>query len=173
MTPDQLQKIMPLAHDRAALFFAPLVAAMQEFQINTPLRQAAFLAQIAHESCQLLYVKELASGAAYQGRKDLGDIHPVDGEKYKGRGLIQITGLNNYQFVASALKIDCVNHPELLEQPVNACRSAAWFWQTHGLNELADKDFFVTITRRINGGLNGLSERQQFYKIAKQVFDIK
>ena len=166
ITLDQLQQIMPHAGGRAAVFLDSLNAAMEEFSINTPLRQAAFLAQIAHESGSLRYVKELATGSAYENRKDLGNVKAGDGPRYKGRGLIQITGRTNYQRVASVLGFDCVNHPELLESRTNACRSAAWWWKEHGLNELADAGEFRKITRRINGGYNGEAERLRYYQIA-------
>jgi putative chitinase len=172
MTIDQLLQIMPFAKSRAALFIDPLNATMDEFEINTPARQAAFLAQVAHESGQLLYVRELASGTAYEGRADLGNTQLGDGVKYKGRGLIQITGRNNYAALMMALDIDCLEHPELLESPINACRSAGWFWGTHKLNQLADIPDFLTITKRINGGTNGLADRQAFYATAKQVLGV-
>lgn len=169
MSPADLLKIMPLAGPRAEKFCQPLNDAMAEFDINTPARQAAFLAQVAHESGQLRYVRELASGAAYEGRKDLGNAVTGDGARYKGRGLIQITGRANYAAAMLALDIDCLDTPELLEQPANAARSAAWFWKTHGLNELADAGDQTTITRRINGGTNGLAERLAFFETAKRV----
>lgn len=172
LTSEQLLAIMPEAKGRVAKFIDPLNAAMAEFGINTPARMAAFLAQIGHESGRLVYVKELASGSAYEGRKDLGNTSPGDGVKYKGRGLIQITGKANYIALMMALGIDCVEKPEVVEQPVNACRSAAWFWKTRGLNELADKGDFLTITKRINGGTNGLLDRQSLYTSAKRVFGI-
>lgn len=169
VTTEQLKKIMPQAGKRAALFVDHLNKAMEEFEINTPFRQAAFLAQIAHESGQLVYVKELASGEAYEGRQDLGNTSEGDGKRYKGRGLIQLTGKANYISLMLALGIDCLNKPELLEEPENACRSAAWFWKTHGLNELADKQEFRKITRIINGGYNGMADRQKFYDKARGV----
>jgi putative chitinase len=169
LTTDQLKHILPLAGTRADTFCAPLNAAMAEFGIGTPPREAAFLAQIAHESGQLRYVRELASGAAYEGRKDLGNVVTGDGVRYKGRGLIQVTGRANYKACGAALGLDLITHPELLEQPVNACRSAAWFWKTHGLNELADAGDQVRITRRINGGTNGLAERLAYFEIAEKV----
>lgn len=158
-----LQSIMPFAKARIPSFVAPLNGAMHEFHINSPIRQAAFIAQIAHESGELRYVKEIASGAAYEGRKDLGNTQPGDGMKYKGRGLIQITGRNNYLECGKALGVDLVTQPELLETNDLACRSAAWFWASHGLNDLADKGDFYRITKRINGGTNGLKERQAYY----------
>ena len=154
---------MPFAKARIPAFIEPLNAAMHEFHINSPIRQAAFIAQIAHESGELRYVEEIASGSAYEGRKDLGNTQPGDGMKYKGRGLIQITGRNNYLECGKALGVDLVTQPELLETNDLACRSAAWFWASHGLNDLADKGDFERITKRINGGYNGLKERQAYY----------
>lgn len=168
ITISQLVSIMPNASKRVATYIDPLNAAMDEFQINTSTREAAFLAQIGHESGQLLYVEEIASGAAYEGRADLGNNEPGDGIRFKGRGLIQITGRANYAAVAMALDIDCLDNPQLLCTPVNACRSAAWYWQTHGLNELADAGEFQTITRRINGGLNGEADREALWDTAKK-----
>lgn len=169
LTLDQLIKIMPYAKARAARFIDGLNETMAEFGITTPARQAAFLAQIGHESGQLQYVKELASGEAYEGRKDLGNTQPGDGRRYKGRGLIQITGRANYIASGDALNLDLIDHPELLEEPGNACRSAGWFWSKHGLNELADAGDFERITRRINGGLNGWEDRQALHTVAERV----
>lgn len=165
----QLLTIMPLARSRAASFLDPLNAAMAEFSINTPARQAAFLAQVGHESGQLLYVREIASGAAYEGRADLGNTQPGDGARFRGRGLIQVTGRANYVAAMLALDLDCVEHPELIEQPLNACRSAGWFWRSHGLNELADAGDQVRVTRRVNGGTNGLAERLALFTVAQRV----
>ena len=162
---DQLTQIMPFAKARASLFLEP----MTEFEINTPLRQAAFLALIGHESGQLRYVRELASGAAYEGRKGLGNFQQGDGVRFKGRGLIQLTGRANYIALMMQLNIDCVEKPELLEEPINACRSAGWFWKGYGLNALADKKEFLKITKRINGGINGLADRQELYERALEV----
>lgn len=163
ITGTQLQSIMPFAKARIPSFVAPLNGAMHEFHINSPIRQAAFIAQIAHESGELRYVEEIASGSAYEGRKDLGNTQPGDGMRYKGRGLIQITGRNNYAECGKALGVDLITNPELLETNDLACRSAAWFWASRGLNDLADKGDINRICRRINGGLNGLKERQAYY----------
>ena len=154
---------MPFAKARIPSFVAPLNGAMHEFHINSPIRQAAFIAQIAHESGELRYVEEIASGIAYEYRKDLGNTQPGDGMKFKGRGLIQITGRNNYHECGKALGVDLITNPELLETNDLACRSAAWFWASHGLNDLADKGDINRICRRINGGLNGLSDRMAYY----------
>ncbi|WP_371767477.1 glycoside hydrolase family 19 protein [Massilia sp.] len=169
VTANDLKRILPLAGARADTFCAPLNIAMGEFEINTPARQAAFIAQIAHESGQFRYVRELASGAAYEGRADLGNTMTGDGVRFKGRGLIQITGRANYKACGAALGLDLILYPELLEQPMYACRSAAWFWKARGLNELADAGDQLKITRRINGGTNGLAERLAYFEIAKKV----
>jgi putative chitinase len=169
ITLDELHQIMPYAGGRAALFIEPLNAAMQEFDINTNVREAAFLAQIAHESGSLKYVRELADGTAYELRHDLGNTEPGDGPRYRGRGLVQITGRANYQACGDALGVDLVGSPELLERTDLACRSAAWFWKTHGLNELADKGDFKLITKRINGGYNGYQDRLAYYERAQRV----
>mgnify|MGYP003394036322 CR=1 FL=1 len=169
ITASDLHAIMPAATganiDR---FWQPLNDAMDAYQINTPARQAAFLAQIGHESGSLHYVREIASGAAYEGRLDLGNNQPGDGPRFRGRGLIQITGRANYQACGDALGIDLINDPEALEQPALAALSAAWWWDAHGCNALADASLFQRLTRTINGGLNGLAERTAMWERAKE-----
>ena len=166
---DELKKIMPHAGGRADTFHEPLIAAMSEFEINSVARQGMFLAQIAHESGSLKYVREIASGEAYEGRADLGNTEPGDGVRYRGRGLIQITGRANYRDCGAALGVDLLASPELLESPELACRSAAWFWKSRGLNEIADKGDFKLVTKRINGGYNGYQDRLKYYERAQQV----
>lgn len=172
MTPEQLIQAMPYAGSRANAFAQPLTDAMVEFGIDTPQRQAAFLAQIAHESGSLKYVKEIADGSAYEGRADLGNTSPGDGVKYKGRGLLQITGKSNYLACGIGLSLDLIAFPQLLEKPENACRSAAWFWQSRSLNQFADTDRFGSLTKRINGGFNGLDDRIQAWLRARKVFGL-
>ena len=169
LTLQQLITIMPNARTKAGIFLPALNAAMLEFGITTPARQLSFLAQLAHESGQLVYVRELASGAAYEGRKDLGNTQPGDGMRFRGRGLIQVTGRTNYAACGKALGLDLLAKPEMLEQTVNACRSAGWFWQSRGLNALADAGDQVAVTRRVNGGANGLAERLALFKVAQRV----
>jgi len=177
ITLDQLRAIMPYAGPRAAVFLDPLNRAMDDFSIDTPARQAAFLAQVAHESGSLRYVRELASGEAYDtGRlaARLGNTpeDDGDGERYKGRGLIQITGRANYAACSAALFDDAqhlLDHPEILEQPEYACRSAGWFWLSRRLNERADAGEFERITRIINGGTNGMAERLAYWDRALKV----
>ena len=172
ITAKQLTDIMPLAAAKAATYLPIINKWSPTFDITTPRRMAHFLAQIAHESAELRYTKELASGKAYEGRKDLGNIQKGDGVRYKGRGLIQITGRANYKKYADFCGFDVVAKPELLEQPLGATKSAMWYWQTHGLNELADADKLETITRRINGGTNGLADRRKYLARAKRVLNI-
>ena len=178
ITADQLIKIMPYAKSRALLWIDALNEAMTEFGIDTPRRIAAFLAQVAHESAELRYARELASGAAYDtGRlaARLGNTPEADGDgqRFKGRGLIQITGKHNYRQCSQALFGDgdiLLAKPELLEEPNNAARSAAWFWWVRGLNVTADcPSSFQTITRIINGGLNGYADRLAYFERARKV----
>lgn len=166
---DDLKVICPQASAaRMTIFVDPLNAAMDEFEISENVeREAAFLAQIAHESGGFHYVRELASGAAYEGRANLGNLHAGDGVRYKGRGLIQITGRANYERCSDALGVDLIAQPELLESPELACRSAAWFWKARGLNELADAGDFLRITKKINGGTNGWADRVAYWERAK------
>lgn len=149
----------------------------KEFEINSPLRWIHYLSQIAHESCEMRYSEELASGKAYDTGKlavKLGNTPQADGDgqKYKGRGLIQLTGLANYKDYKKYCGFDVVADPKLLAKPVGAIRSSMWFWKTKGLNELADKDAFLTITKRINGGTNGLLDRQKYLNRAKKAITV-
>ncbi|MBL4981692.1 glycoside hydrolase family 19 protein [Pseudomonas fluorescens] len=173
ITEQQLLLILPNAGRQAGVFVSALNTAMNRYGIVGALRAAAFIAQIGHESGQLRYVREIwgptAQQARYEGRADLGNTVKGDGSKYRGRGLIQITGRANYIACGEALGLDLVNRPEQLEQPQYAAMSAAWFWSTHGLNTLADQGDFVKITRRINGGINGLEDRQALYDKALEV----
>lgn len=164
---------MPFATDaNLQKFFQPLSDAMAKYEINTPWRMSHFLAQLAHESGSLRYVEEIASGEAYENRKDLGNTFPGDGKRFKGRGLIQITGRHNYEDVGKALGYDFINHPEDLEKPGAASYSAAWFWHDRELNKLADVDAFERITRKINGGINGIEDRKKHLERCKQAFNL-
>jgi predicted chitinase len=173
LSAQQLQQIMPnLKPARLAAYFPFLVGAMQEFQINTPLRAAAFIAQLAHESAELRFMEEIASGAAYEGRKDLGNTQPGDGRRYKGRGPIQLTGRANYRKFGQLLGLDLENNPTQAATPEVGFRIAGLYWQRNGLNELADQQKFITITKRINGGTNGLADREKYYDRAKRVLGV-
>jgi len=179
LTDQQLLKIFPNARSQAGVFVSALNSAMANHRIDTPKRVAAFLAQIGHESGQLQYVRELGNNQ-YLSKYDTGTLAlrlgntpeaDGDGQKYRGRGLIQITGRANYRQCSLGLFGDerLLSLPELLEQPQWAAESAAWFWEKSGLNELADRDQFTTITRRINGGLNGLQDRLEIWARARAV----
>lgn len=168
---DQLRRIMPAAtEENVQKYLEPLNQAMAQHDINTPARQQAFLAQVAHESAQLNYSEEIASGRAYEGRRDLGNTQPGDGVRFKGRGLIQLTGRANYAEMSERFGRDLVGNPEqVANDPMLSARVAAHFFQSRGLNELADSRDFLAVTRRINGGTNGLRDRQEFYATAREV----
>lgn len=169
LTAQQLKEIYPAATQANIDRYLPWINRyMSEYRLDTPLRQAAFLGQIGHESAQLRYVEELASGAAYEGRKDLGNTQPGDGMRFKGRGLIQITGRANYAELGKSFGVDFISNPAMLKEPEWAVRSAFWFWNKRGLNALADAADYTTITRRINGGVNGLADRIKLYDNAKK-----
>jgi putative chitinase len=142
-------------------------AMVDRFDINTAVRQQHFLAQLAHESDHFQTTREYASGRAYEGRKDLGNTHKGDGERFRGRGLIQLTGRSNYQRASDALKEPYVQEPDLVEKFPAAAIVSGWFWKTNGLNEIADKDDIRAVTRRVNGGLNGLDSRMVHLASAK------
>lgn len=144
---------------------------MAEFGIDTPTRQAAFLAQIGHESGGLHWSVEIwgptEAQRRYEGRRDLGNVQIGDGFRFRGRGLIQTTGRANYVATGKALGVDLIAKPELLALPELAARSAAWYWKSRNLNALADAGDFERITRKINGGLNGQAERIALWESAR------
>lgn len=180
MTFEDLKKICPTIRDKASVYVPYLNDYMENYGIVSVKQKAAFIAQIAHESGSFNYTTEIASGDAYENRKDLGNIYKGDGRKYKGRGLIQITGRNNYRRVSNELGEDFVTYPDLLATPRYAVMSACWFWTTIKGNELAElpdtwrsktKGYspFQYITFRINGGQNGAIDRLKYYKMALSV----
>lgn len=154
---------------RRASILPPLQAAFQRFEIHRYLREAAAAGQLLHESGSFRFPEEIASGAQYEGRLDLGNTQRGDGKRYKGRGWIQITGRGNYRRYGQLLGIDLVGRPELAATDEHASLIAGAYWKTHGLNELADVRDYVTITRRINGGLIGLNSRMALYQKALKV----
>ena len=172
LTNDTLKKIYPYSTQANRERYLPFLNQyMEEYRINAPNRASAFLAQIGHESGQLRYSEEIASGAAYEGRRNIGNIYKGDGKKFKGRGLIQITGRTNYTEISKAWNIDFLSNPELLSTPEYAVKSACWWWAKRGLNELADagtEATFKNITRIINGGYNGYQDRYNIWQKAKQ-----
>ena len=179
LTEAQLLQILPNARPVAGVFLTALNVTLPRWEIDNPKRVAAFIAQVGHESGQFRYVRELGSDR-YLARYDTGSLArrlgntpqaDGDGQLYCGRGLIQVTGLNNYQACSRALFGDerLLAQPQLLEQPRWACESAAWFWHSRGLNALADRGEFNRITRHINGGLNGLEDRLMLWARAREV----
>lgn len=171
ITLQQLRSIMPrLNSARAQECLNWINLAMAEFHIDTGLRQAAFLAQLAHESGELRYMQELwgptAAQLRYEGRKDLGNTQKGDGRRYLGRGPIQITGRANYRLYGKLIGLPLEEIPVMAAYLDVGFRIAGAFWSRNGLNELADKKAFEAITRKINGGYNGLREREEFYGLA-------
>jgi len=196
MTNEQLAK---LGID--SKWLQPLLDTFQKYEINTPQRQAAFIGQCAHESGNFKVLQENLNYSAkglmatwssrfpdmdtaerYErqpekiankvyARADMGNTDDGDGWKYRGRGVIQLTGKNNYRTCGEALGLDLVVNPDLILEPQYACLSAGWFWNKRGLNTLADANDIETITKRVNGGLHGLLDRQAKTQIALEVLN--
>ena len=175
---EKLAVVFPLAlKSRIGTFYDPLVQGMTAYGITTPLQMAHFLAQIGLESGNFLYTEEIASGAAYEGRKDLGNTQDGDGIRYKGRGLIQLTGRANYTAFSAYAGVDYLAQPTLLaSDPLVAVDAACWFWHDRGLGPLAEQDDVKAVTKRINGLANGphthLDERIANLNRAKAVLGL-
>lgn len=171
LTANKLRGIMAYADEaKIARYYQALMTMMSNSQICTPLRIAHFLAQVGHESGDFRYSEEIASGSAYEGRVDLGNTQPGDGVRFKGRGLIQLTGRTNYTKYGAARNRDFVTPPNYLAIATNADLAvdvSCWFWTTHGLNAMADADNLHGITIKINGGTNGLPDRAAHLQRAK------
>ncbi len=180
ITYTQLRMAMPHATPmRCEEFLDSLNSSMTRYGITTPMRIAHFLAQIAWESGSLRYTEEIASGAAYDTGKlaqRLGNTPEKDGDgqRFKGRGLIQLTGKANYTSYGNAVGMDFTSDDRwlLLKEPHWACDSAGWFWRTHGLNELADRDEFTKITRIINGSTKTVKKRLPYLGDAKRALNL-
>jgi len=190
MTPQQLAICTGCARESVAAFWlAPLEEAMAVYHIDTPLRKAAFLSQLGHESGGLRYLTEIwgptPAQSRYEGRKDLGNIQPGDGSKYRGRGLIQVTGRTNYAASRDRLRKmwpgrkvpDFEISPALLALPEWAALSAADYWHAHNLNLWADKGDIDGVSDIINrgrkteavGDANGYADRLTRYYAARKV----
>jgi putative chitinase len=185
---------------RYVTFFDPYFA---KYGINTPQRQAMFFAQIGHESAQMTRVEESLNYSAegllsvfgkyftketaaefarkpeqianrvYANRMGNGDEASGDGWNYRGRGLIQITGKNNYADFDKESTTGCVKNPQMIKDiPELTVYSACWWWRAHGCNELADTGSVEAVTKRINGGLNGINDRKQLYASISKIFGI-
>jgi putative chitinase len=170
ISPDALRKVCPnLSQADAARIAAGLGEAFHRYGIDTERRAAMAVAQWAHESDRFKTSQEYASGSAYEGRRDLGNTQGGDGTRFKGRGRIMVTGRTNYAAMGKALGIDLLSQPHLLaESPHSELASGQW-WKDHDCNSFCDRDDFVGLTRRINGGVNGLADRQALYAVARKV----
>ena len=179
MTPQDLASATGARIDRATENLPWIAVAMDSYDINTPERQAAFLAQTSHESGGFHWLNEIwgpsETQRRYELRQDLGNNEPGDGFRYRGRGWIQLTGRNNYRDAYARLKHrfgdqvpDFEMYPDTVATARWAAMTAADFWHSHGCNDLADIGDFEQITREINGGLNGYEERQALWKQAKE-----
>src|SRR5277367_771629 len=140
---------------------------VNRFDINSTVRQQHFLAQVAHESDHFQTTREYASGKAYEGRKDLGNTQKGDGERFRGRGLIQLTGRFNYEKASKALGEPYVDDPALVEKFPAAAIVSGWWWKSNGCNELSDRDDVKVVTKRVNGGYNGLDSRTALLATAR------
>jgi putative chitinase len=150
------------------------VDVLPQYGITTPLRLAHFWAQMSHECAGFRTLHEYwgptDAQRRYEGRKDLGNTQPGDGYRFRGRGIIQLTGRANYVTFGKRIGLDLVNNPDVAADPKTALRVACEYWRSRSLNALADKNDIVAITRKINGGLNGLADRRANYVIAWRVF---
>lgn len=183
VTPALLASVMPYARRRAEKFAPLLDQACRRYDIITPLRLAGFLATIAHESGELRYTAEIATGVAYEGRPDLGNTAPGDGARFKGRGLIQLTGRDNYRRAGAALTGDdqtFLLSPESLEEPWPATEVSAWWWQAAGLNDIMDQTDFRGACGVVNcgrrdvppGRIRGFADRLSYYSRACKALGI-
>lgn len=164
-----IKAISPKAKVDVAIIADTIDKYGSKYGVDTTARLQAFIAQAAHETAGFNTLEEYASGAAYEGRKDLGNTQPGDGKKFKGHGIFQITGRTNHLAASKHLFGDdrLLTDPRLLTEPKWATISALWYWKSRGLSELADKGDFETITKRINGGLNGWADRLSYYEKLK------
>jgi putative chitinase len=201
----QMKAVLPrLNWEKAQLYIPFITTVLPKFGIDTPLRKAHFLAQVAHESGGLQFTQENLNYSAQGLRSVFGKYFPTielanayarkpekianrvyasrmgngneaggDGWKFRGRGLIQLTGKENYQKFGQDNGIDCVKNPDLLLQPEWALASACWFWKKNNLNKFADQDDIIMVTKKINGGTHGLNDRQQYLNSFKQIYQIK
>ena len=182
ITERHITTIMPQAHNNSnlSLYVTYINGYADKFHIDTPLRMAHFLAQVAHETSELRYMKELGAESHFsryeQGKlkQALGNTQKGDGKKYRGRGFMQLTGRANYQAYQDSpyCRGDIMRQPELLEQPLGAVKSGMWYWMTRKLNQAADKDEVMLVTRLINGGTNGLASRKTYLARAKKALGI-
>ena len=167
------QMIKAIAPNSKDAIVDPLVVYLNRYMprygVNNYLRIIHFLAQAAHESASFRTLREYASGAAYEGRKDLGNTQKGDGVRYRGRGIFQLTGRANYRRIGQVLGVDLENNPLLAERPDISVLTALEYWKSRNLNAYADANDIRSITRRINGGLNGFEDRKHYLARASSV----
>lgn len=177
MTLEQLCKIMPhLKRAKAELYLPLLNKALEEAGINTPLREAHFISQAAHESFEFLYFQEIYGPTEQQKKYEppsalatrLGNTQPGDGLRFKGRGIFQLTGRANYNKYGALLDLPLETNPALAADPEISFKIACKYWNLNHLSDFADKDDILTITKRINGGTNGLDSRKKYLALAKE-----
>ncbi|APG04942.1 chitinase [Luteibacter rhizovicinus DSM 16549] len=166
-----LSKAVGISLPRAKLWIGPLTTAMDLYDIDSGWRVSAFLAQVGHESMGFSRTREMWGPTdqqrGYEGRHDLGNTQPGDGSRFMGRGLIMITGRNNYAAASTEFGVDFVHSPTLLEREDYASLTAGWWWKAHHCNEIADSRDFIALTRKINGGLTGIDDRKLRWERAK------
>lgn len=176
ITQTQLAGMMPSANAKTIeLYYPHFVNLMPIYSIGLAIEMAHFFAQIGHESGDLLYSQEIASGDAYEGRRGLGNTQPGDGPRFKGRGFIQLTGRFNYMDFGHAKGRDFVTdpNPKLIATDPELCvEVSCWFWRVNGLNDLAKLDNLTAVTKRINGGLNGLQDRSMRLVRCKKILGL-
>lgn len=188
LTPEILDACTGCSIQTATKWFDVLDQAMHEFGIDSPEEQAMFISQVAHESDLFRFTHELwgptPEQRRYAGRADLGNTRPEAiafaraagfsdvGKFYRGHGLIQVTGYTNHARTAARLGIDCAAHPELLETPLQAARSAGDFWQDHNLSRFVTDNDFKGLTHAINGGYNGLENRERLWELSKVALEV-
>ena len=175
MRESDFSKASMLSPSMALKWYDAVERSMAEFAIVSPLRAAMYIATLGHESSGFVHTRELCGPTPaqlrYEARKDLGNTEPGDGFRYRGRGLIQVTGRANYQALSHGLVVDYLGHPERLERPVDAARGSGWWWLNNGCNEIADTGDFLRLSIRVNGrnanGLpNGWEDRQRRFEAA-------
>jgi putative chitinase len=140
---------------------------LNEYDINTRLRIAHFMGQVTHECAGFRTTEEFASGRAYNGRADLGNTEPGDGPRYKGRGLLQLTGRDNYRRIGKLLGLPLEEEPIRAAEPLVSLRIACVYWTTRKINKPCDADDLMRVTKLVNGGHNGLDDRRIYYRKAK------
>lgn len=173
LTFKELKGIAPRGNNLILMSFVEFQGMLEKYGLNTKQRQAYFMAQLAHESDGFKVTEEYASGRAYEGRRDLGNTQPGDGVRYKGRGLIQLTGRANYKAMGIKLGVDLESNPEKAAEFPAALEIALIYWNSRNCSAHADKGDFKKVTKLINGGLNGYKDRQVWLERFNKLLESK